>query len=73
MSTSPKPEKIIRVSAVSHLTGLSRSTVNRLVRQNLFPKPRQISAGAVGWIESEVTDWIQTRPKVGYAIARTEA
>jgi len=30
-----------------------------------FPKRRQLGANSVGWIESEVQEWIAERPQVG--------
>ena len=37
---------------------LSRTTVWRRVRDGRFPRPLQISAGRVAWLESEIVDWI---------------
>ena len=51
--------KILRLTEVLNLTGLSRSTIDRLETAGIFPARRSIGAKAVGWIESEVKDWIQ--------------
>jgi predicted DNA-binding transcriptional regulator AlpA len=54
------------VREVSHRTGLSRTTLWRLERRGAFPARRQISLGAIGWIEAEVEQWIRCRvPKKG--------
>lgn len=45
-------------------TGLAATTQWRLEQQGLFPKRRVISAGLVGWIESEVEQWIADRATV---------
>jgi prophage regulatory protein len=50
------------VKAVVQRTGLSRTTVWRLERRGLFPARRQISPGTIGWIATEVEDWINRRP-----------
>lgn len=53
--------RVLRFQAVRDRTGLSRSTIWRVERRGLFPRHRQISPNAVGWIEGELNDWIQTR------------
>ena len=50
---------ILRLPAVQKRTGLSRSTIYLRISDSRFP--RQISLGggrAVGWVESEIDDWI---------------
>jgi prophage regulatory protein len=58
------PLRMIRFSGVHDRTGLSRSTVWRLERKGAFPKHRRISPNAVGWLEHEIEEWIQTRTRV---------
>lgn len=50
-----------RFPAVNQATQLSRTTLWRLERANRFPKRRQLSANAVGWLRSEVESWIESR------------
>lgn len=50
--------KILRLPLVLECTGLSRSTVYARVSLGTFPKPVSLGARAVGWIESEVEEWI---------------
>ena len=45
-------------------TGLAGTTQWRMEKQGLFPARRQISAGLVGWIETEVERWIVDRATV---------
>jgi prophage regulatory protein len=42
-------------------TGLSKSTMYQEIDLGKFPKPVHLSARTVGWLESEVDDWIQAR------------
>jgi prophage regulatory protein len=51
-------DRILREREVRTATGLSRTTRWRLERAGRFPRKRQLSAGAVGWLESEVLAWI---------------
>lgn len=54
---------ILRRKQVQARTGLSRSTIYAFIKAGLFPKPLTLGPRAVGWIESEVNDWINNRLK----------
>jgi prophage regulatory protein len=54
-------ERIIREPAVNKATGLSRTTRWRLEREGKFPPRRKLSDNAVGWLESEIGEWIASR------------
>jgi prophage regulatory protein len=41
--------------------GLSRSSLYSQVAEDKFPKPVKISTRSVGWVESDLDDWIQSR------------
>ncbi len=51
-------EKFIRLSEVIKRTGISRSSIYRLVKKNNFPAPVRISEKTIAFIEREVNDWI---------------
>lgn len=53
--------KILRLSAVIESTGLARSTIYKLIGLSQFPKPVPLVGRSVGWVESEVHDWILAR------------
>lgn len=52
---------ILRRKQVQARTGLSRSTIYLYIKAEQFPKPVALGPRAVGWIESEVSDWIAGR------------
>jgi prophage regulatory protein len=54
--------RVMRVKEVVRLTGLSRSTIQRLERAGGFPRRRALSPGAVGWLEDDVVAWLRDRP-----------
>ncbi len=54
-------EKIIRFPEIKEKTGLSRSTIFRMERSGIFPKRRLLGAHSVGWILTEVDQWISSR------------
>ena len=62
------PEKILRLPNVLDRTGLSRSTVYLRVTEGRFPKPVSLGARAVGWIETEVEEWIARQIEVSREI-----
>jgi prophage regulatory protein len=43
-------------------TTLSESTIEEEIRQERFPKPRQLAGRRVGWLVEEVLEWARTRP-----------
>jgi prophage regulatory protein len=51
--------KILRLPDVKTSTGLSRSTIYFRISQGVFPKPVSLGGRAVGWLESEIQDWLQ--------------
>ncbi|MEZ3184869.1 AlpA family transcriptional regulator [Pseudomonas sp. LM13] len=53
--------KVIRLQQVMQMTGLGRSTVYKYVSENWFPKPIPLGGRSVGWLESEVVEWIMAR------------
>lgn len=54
---------ILRLSETLSRTGLSRTTLYELQATGEFPKSVKLSrhGTAVGWIEAEVTKWVQSR------------
>ncbi len=54
-------DTILRREAVQQVTGLPRSTLYHFMKQADFPKPVPIGGRAVGWLSSEIDEWIQSR------------
>ena len=54
---------ILRCRAVSAKTGLSVSSLYELISVDAFPKPIVLSKRRVGWVLSEVEDWLRGRIK----------
>jgi prophage regulatory protein len=57
------PLRFLRFTTIRERTGLSRSTIWRLERRGAFPRHRRISTNAVGWLEHEVDEWVESRLK----------
>lgn len=43
-------------------TTLSAATIEEEIRQERFPKPRQLAGRRVGWLVEEVQEWARSRP-----------
>lgn len=56
---------VLRLPAVIHLVGLSRSSIYLLIQQNAFPKPLQLSLRAVGWKQADIEAWLESRTTAG--------
>ncbi|MFJ1253833.1 helix-turn-helix transcriptional regulator [Cupriavidus sp. CuC1] len=57
-------ERFVRSAEVSSRTGLSRRTLFRLVKANEFPAPCRLTESLLGWRETDIDHWIETRPKL---------
>lgn len=60
----PKKRRQVRflwLPKVLARTGLSRSTIYVRLDQGRFPRPVSLGGRAIGWIESEVNEWIRER------------
>ena len=55
--------KILRTHQVMKVTGLSRSTLWRLERRGDFPPRLRLSWNSCGWLDSEIQDWLRSRPR----------
>lgn len=53
--------KILRLQEVRAITGLSKSTIYDLCSKNAFPSRVNITARTVGWVSSEIYDWVNAR------------
>jgi prophage regulatory protein len=49
---------ILRLPLVKARTGLSRSTIYQRVGEGTFPRPMNLGARAVGWLETEIDGWL---------------
>lgn len=56
--------RILRVKEVADKLSISKSTIWRLRREGCFPKPVKLGPRAVGWFESDVTDWLESRNRL---------
>jgi prophage regulatory protein len=53
--------KILRRNEVESICGLSCTTIYRLMGKGEFPRQIKISPRSVGWLESDILDYLQKR------------
>lgn len=53
--------KIFRLSEVQQITGLSKSTIYLMMKNEEFPKNIMLGIRAVGWAESDLRAWVETK------------
>ncbi len=54
---------IMRLPAVMARTGLSRSTIYLRISKGCFPRSISLGGRAVGWIDTEVNEWVAQQIK----------
>ena len=55
-------DRLLRRRYVEEITGLSRSSIYRLMLEGEFPRPVRVGPTAVRWRESDITAWLESRP-----------
>lgn len=50
--------KILKLPTVIEKTGCGRASIYRKIAEGGFPTPIKLGERSVGWIESEVDDWL---------------
>ena len=51
----------LRQKAVLSKIAVSQATLWRMVRSGSFPAPIRLSTNSVGWLETEIDEWIAKR------------
>ena len=68
-----EPLQVLRLPQVCRVTGLCRSMIYQLEAERRFPCRIKIGVRAVGWIESEVQEWLSTRIELSRGSASESA
>ena len=50
--------KLLRLSSVKSVTGLSKSTIYARIAEGTFPKQIPLGPRLVVWVESDIQNWI---------------
>ena len=57
------PDKIHRLPSALEITGLCRTSLYDALAAKDFPEPLKLGKRAVGWLEADLTAWVQSRQK----------
>lgn len=57
--------RIVRKPEVLALIGVSSASLHRWVNEGRFPSPVKLGPNSVGWRESDLRDWLESREVVG--------
>ncbi len=57
------PDKIHRLPSTLEITGLCRTSLYYALANKAFPEPVKLGKRAVGWRESDLMAWVQSRQK----------
>ena len=63
-NTNQEKLSILRRKQVEKRTGLSRSTIYLRIQEGSFPRPINLGARAVGWLENEIEAWLAARLEI---------
>ena len=53
--------RIMRLKEVIEKTGLAKTTIYNLISQGEFPKQIDLGARSVGWVDTEIEEWIKAK------------
>lgn len=53
--------RVLRLAEVREKTGLAKSTIYKYADAGLFPRPVTLGGRSVGWIDSEIHEWLRER------------
>ena len=55
--------RYLRIEDVSHITGLGKTTIYRLMKEGTFPESVRLLPKAVRWKSDEIQEWIKQTSK----------
>lgn len=62
MNNKNESKKLIRLDGVKLRTGLSKTKLYKLIRENEFPKPIHPAGSRMSaWLDCEITGWIDVQ------------
>jgi prophage regulatory protein len=61
--------RMLGARTVSQMTSLNRVTIYRMAKAGIFPGPYQIGPKRIAWRETDVLEWLNSRPPVTWAAA----
>ena len=63
--SSERLDRLLTSKQIATETGISRSTIYRLLQNGAFPKPVRIGPRCTRWPESDIRQWLAERKASG--------
>ena len=63
--------KVHRIQATMAITGLPRSTIYLYMKNGSFPKAIKLGERSVGWLESDLLEWIHNRRNMSEQLTKS--
>ena len=57
-------DRILRIRDLMALLAIGRHTVGKWEKVGALPPRRVFGPGMTGWFESEINEWLRTRPRI---------
>lgn len=54
-------DRMLRIAEIRQITGVSAATIWRWVKEGTYPAPVKLGPNSVGWRESEIREWLESR------------
>jgi prophage regulatory protein len=58
-------DRFVTMQELPGIVGVCPRSIAYLREEGRFPKPRKLTSKRIGWLESEVLEWMRARPVVG--------
>jgi prophage regulatory protein len=62
--------RVLRMPGVQGITGIARSTLYKAIKEGRFPPSISLGPRSVGWLESDVQAWLDTRIELSKSPSR---
>lgn len=62
--------RILRFNEVRQITGLSKTVLYEMIKNGQFPKGLRLTKRTVGWLESDVIEWINEVVKKNRGVSK---
>ena len=56
-------DRLVTIDEVCRTTAMPKSSVYNRMQRGLFPKPLKVGPRSVRWLESELENWMASRPR----------
>lgn len=58
-------DRFVRMDELKGITGLSKSSIYKYMADGDFPLQRKLGPNSVGWLYSDIMDWLESRQFAG--------